>query len=89
MELKMTNKTESTQQIMFCDGSCSNVFPGGDVLIKEEFIFPEEFLRLKKFFQIEEIKEEVKEPIIEKKEYSKPIKTGFMSEKSEEKGGIE
>lgn len=88
MEFKMTNKTESPQQIMFCDGSCSNVFPGDEILINQDLIFPEELLRLNKFFQIDKVKKILKEAIVEKEKYSKPSRTGFMSEKSEEIGGI-
>ena len=58
--IKAANKTNSTQQILFADGSSVSVLVDGDVRFNSGDIFPEEMDRIKNFFEISEIQEEKK-----------------------------
>lgn len=55
MELKLTNTTGDSQQIMFCDGSSAVIAPGEEKVADLGMFYTEEIQRLSKFFKIEEV----------------------------------
>jgi hypothetical protein len=70
MELRFKNKTESPQQIFFCDGTALSVLSGDEKIIDVGSVFTEEIKRASKFFSIEEV---TKVSEAKEKEYEVPV----------------
>ena len=55
----VTNITNQVQQIHLCDGSGISITPGEEVELNFNLLFPEEQLRIKKFFMIEPLEKDI------------------------------
>ena len=66
--MKVINQTRQKQQINFVDGSSIMVYPCESANINIKKMYTDEFLRIKRFLKIEEIKKSPKKVIEEVKE---------------------
>jgi hypothetical protein len=54
----VTNITDQIQQIHLCDGSGVSIAPKEEVEVNFNLLFPEEQIRIRKFFMVEPLEKE-------------------------------